>query len=531
MLGYCPSCNSMVERADDKCSRCGAPAHLVPASDHFVSGAGGQNGAAPEFAPGARLDRFTLTRRITGRDGRAVYLAHDTVRNEDVALKLVALNPASPADAAQQIQREISLHARIQDHRHIIQARDVHFVPVGGMAWLILSMEYADGGTLRDWLVAHCHDVARRRTEGLAYFKEACSGLGAMHEAGLAHLDVKPGNFAFVHGVLKVLDLHLSIVLLPEQTVDGAAAQKLSLCPGTPEYASPEHFTAARPEKLDQRADIYSLGIMLFEIVDERGQLPFAGSYERLRELHLRVPPPSLVGVDPHLARVVGHCLQKDPAKRYADIEDLLDDLEGRHLETTGASSALDERWEQVRRFVSKRSFNAALRGCREILAECPQHAEARRTLEGLQGRYREAKRLYAAVEQDLDQRGLNELAGLVQAAVRIYPKHPAGLLVQSRLATRAHEYREHIRAGIDALLRGYWESALASLERARRLCPDTPRLAQAIEFVSQVLSHQATVRGYIDQAIRAGEKRRALALARALDQYLGDIEVEVRRS
>lgn len=532
MLGYCPGCKRMVEHADGKCTRCGARARGVPPSDHFVSGIDSQGGQTPELTPGAVLERFTIARRIGGLNGTAVYLARDTVRGEDVALKVgMAIDAGPPDAAAQQLQREMSLHGRIADHRHVVRVHDLHCVPAGGLHWLVLSMECADGGTLRDWLVAHREDVHARRDEGLAYFKEACAGLAAMHEAGLVHLDVKPENLAFVGGVLKVLDLGASMATQSGELYSGVAAQQLPACPGTKEYASPQHLMAARLDELDQRADIYSLGVILYETLDQQGRLPFTGSFERLRELHLRVSPPPLVGVDTHLTRIVTRCLQKDPDGRYDDIGELLDDLEGRRSRTPGESSALDERWRDVRQLVTTGRLNAALRACREILAECPQHAEASATLEDLQARYREAKRLYAAVEQDLDQRGLNELAGLVQAAVRVYPQHPAGLLIQARLATRAREYREQIRAGVDALQRGYWETALTCLERARRMCPDTPRLAQAVEFVTQVLHHRATVRGHVDQAIRAGQKGRALALARALDEYLGDVHVEVRRS
>ena len=490
------------------------------ATEFFLSGGDPLAGATVDLPSGVVLGRFEVIQRLGGGHGSAVFLANDRVRVEQVALKVVEDGPCAAPAAARRLRREMALHSTIADHRFVIQAYDLHEVTIGGGHLLMLSMEYADGGSLRQWLADHRGNVEHRRSEGLQHLKGVCCGVGALHESGILHLDLKPENFLFAEGVLKVADLGLGLLMdrAPADTPDGC--EPCTVHAGTAAYMSPEQLRKRPPRVLDVRADIYALCVVLYELMHARGERPFHGSDNDLRACHLRTPAPALLDIDSAVTNAVARGLKKAPSERYEDIWQFLDALEGRveakQIETSGNS----ELWLQTRNFMERGDLNSALRHCRELLDAVPNHREGRKLLAEIEARYQQAERLYTVVAEEIAQRSLAESEALVKQAVTLYKEHPAGEVVQQRLWARAREYSQHLLRAKTALNRGYWEAALTRLQQAQALDPGGGGVAEAVEFVTKILAHVRYVRGQIDRAVNEGKQRQAIGLARALDRY-----------
>ncbi|HMY74334.1 MAG TPA: protein kinase, partial [Blastocatellia bacterium] len=190
-----------------------------------------------------------------------------------------------------------------------------------------IATEYIEGETLR------LH-ISRRRptlTEIMQIVTQIVSALSAAHRAGIIHRDLKPENVMLrPDGLVKVLDFGLAKQTrhTPEESDDeGAAKHKLTTASGTvmgtPSYMSPEQARGGKP---DARTDIFSLGVMLHEMI--AGELPFQGtsSYEVIAAILERDPKPP-TNAPPGLANIVNKSLQKDREQRYADIAEFQADL------------------------------------------------------------------------------------------------------------------------------------------------------------------------------------------------------------
>jgi serine/threonine protein kinase len=271
------------------------------------------------------LNRFTIKKSL-GRGGfGAVYLAEDSERKHDIALKVVTTNIGQAEMAATQMRNELTLRDKINDFTHIIRTYDIHTVEAyKGLSLILMPMEYAEGNSFRNFLAANKRDDEKRIKEGVDLFKQACKGVKAIHDAGLVHCDLKPENILICKDhkgqiVTKVSDFGISRNV-DQWSMNQAAVIQSSL--GTPYYMSPEQVKTARQKDIDGRADIYALGVILFEILD--GDPPFDGTADEVRKKHLEMNPPKLKGIDEEYVRTVHTCLEKDPEKRYKDIEVLL---------------------------------------------------------------------------------------------------------------------------------------------------------------------------------------------------------------
>ncbi len=242
-----------------------------------------------------------------GRGGMGVvYRATDLELEEDVALKV--LKPGAFEDATDglaKLKREIRLARRIS-HSNVIRVHDL--VEAGGMR--CLSMEYVPGTTLLKVL---------KQTKnlgfapGLQIAKQMCRGLEAVHREGIVHRDLKPQNIMVLpNGVVKLMDFGIS----RGETSSGDGEKKM--VEGTPAYMSPEQ---CRGETPDNQSDIYSLGIMLWEMF--AGHMPFTGkTVGSMIQQQLTTPPPPMraarADVPAELETIVMSCLAKDPSRRPA---------------------------------------------------------------------------------------------------------------------------------------------------------------------------------------------------------------------
>jgi serine/threonine-protein kinase len=235
----------------------------------------------------------------------AVYRARDRELDEEVALKVLDAEAADAA-AEQQLRREIKL-ARTITHPNVVRAYD--FGEAEGVRFF--TMEYVAGATLRELL-----DEGGRLalTPALQIAKQVCRGLGAVHRAGIVHGDLKPANIVVMTG---------GVAKLTDFGVARARRQAGTPFAGTPPYMSPEQVRGA---ELDERSDLYSAGVVMFEMFT--GRRPFdAGDPFELMRLHLEEPAPNPRSLQPALpellADTISACLAKAKADRPSTAADL----------------------------------------------------------------------------------------------------------------------------------------------------------------------------------------------------------------
>ena len=276
--------------------------------------------------------RFEI-KSLLGKGGfGSVYLVRDREMNENLALKVVFPEMGQAQMAVDQLKHEYRLRDRIDRMKHILKGHLLFTDTYKGLDLILLPMAYAEGGSLRDWMrknpleVGDGEAIEKRLKQALDYFRQACLGVQAIHEAGLVHLDLKPENLLLQNNRVKVTDFGLSrgtahlSVASPELLKDGV---------GTPVYMSPEQVFTARRKDLKDPSDIYALGVILYELLD--GDPPFDGMPEEVKRKHREVMVPKLgTEVPGWLAEVAYQCLEKDPSGRYETVKHLLGALEGK---------------------------------------------------------------------------------------------------------------------------------------------------------------------------------------------------------
>jgi len=490
---YCIHCKRTVEPTEDgKCPDCG---HQLGSGNNKYYLSEPCNGPTlrVDLKPGQKLlDRFTIKSCLGRGSFSTVYLAGDNMRSIEVALKVVAVASESVAN---RLKQEVDLHSMIDDYGHVVRVYDIHSAAYGGVVLLLVSMEYADGGSLRQWLRANRDNVQKRWSEGLSFFRQACCGVQSLHAGDIVHLDLKPENLLLVNGILKVADLGLSKCLHSIQMADDGCRpdDQDYLPPCTPAYAAPEQILAAHPDDIDHRADIHALGAILFEIHHYKCRPPFGGTYRQIRQHHLHyMPAPVIEDVEPHIARVIARCLQKNSAGRYSSVSELLDDLEGRtNTEVSQITEdspqlqmaeKIDDLWQQVCRLVNTNDLNRAGKLCRQILSISSGHDNAKCMLEEIQDKFKQASQFYRTIENGIGRKSLDELLVLLAEAVQIYPDHPDGRLVQAQLLSITRQYEKAMYEGVQAVAEKHWQMAQASFRKARQLNPGLPSIAQLVE-------------------------------------------------
>ncbi|HEU4408629.1 MAG TPA: protein kinase [Polyangiaceae bacterium] len=283
--------------------------------------------AVPPPAPkhdrsGERLDRFLLT-GLLGRGGMGeVYAALDLTLRRKVALKLLHAEAVGDAERRRRLAREARAAAAVS-HPNIAAVFEVGDVE----GEVFIALELVEGRSLRASLRQAGAPLPAPEAARIA--REIARGLAAAHAAGVVHRDVKPENVMLGHdGRVKVLDFGLAKLhsgpSAPDAPTASAVATRAGQILGSPGYMAPEQ---ARGQPTDARSDVFSCGVVLFEML--AGVRPFQGptAMDVLTAI-LRDAPPPLDGAPPALAGVVARCLAKEPGERYADAGALLAALE-----------------------------------------------------------------------------------------------------------------------------------------------------------------------------------------------------------
>jgi eukaryotic-like serine/threonine-protein kinase len=284
---------------------------LSEALDHAVAPRGdAEQNVLPK---GSVIDRYKIV-GLLGRGGMGiVYRAHDVRLDRDVALKFLYPHLAGDAVTENRVLAEARAAAALDDP-NICVIHEIGETPDGQP---FIAMAFCEGDTLKQRLV----EGAIPPADAIAIATQVVRALRTAHSRSIIHRDVKPGNIMLASdGMVKLLDFGLA-------TSDAAAVSHSGFTRGTVAYMSPEQV---RGEPLDQRSDLWSLGVVLYEMLS--GHRPFRGESDRatlLAILHEEPEPLTSVpgNVPARCVAVVERLLRKDRDERYASADALLTDL------------------------------------------------------------------------------------------------------------------------------------------------------------------------------------------------------------
>ena len=272
------------------------------------------------------IGRIVSHYRVVGKLGvggmGVVYDAEDERLPRRVALKFLSEELADDPDATRRLRREAQTIALL-NHPNICTIYEID--DYEGRPFI--AMERLDGTTLKVYMARK----ALETTEVADIAGQIAEALGVAHEKGVIHRDIKPGNiFIGEHGHVKVLDFGLARRLpTPDDTTAGLSGSTVPGRPlGTASYMAPERIMQM---PLDARSDLFSLGVVIYEMAT--GRLPFAGAspFETVTNIFEKEPSP-LLALSPHrsaaLARCVERLLAKRAEDRYQSAAALIDDLQ-----------------------------------------------------------------------------------------------------------------------------------------------------------------------------------------------------------
>jgi hypothetical protein len=324
------------------------------------------SGPPTDRGPLGRLDSLHIRRELgRGRFG-VVYEAIDEL-DRQVAVKVLKPHLAADPRERARFEREARKAAAVR-HDHIVAVYRVGQAEGSALPYLV--MEYLEGETLAARLR---RAGALPPREAAAIVRQAALGLAAAHARRLVHRDVKPSNILLEDGgvvsggvVSGAADDHPPLTThhsplrakiadfgLARATEGGSAASQSEAMVGSPAYMSPEQVAA--PGKVDGRSDIYSLGVVLYEALT--GVRPFRGSPHLVLQQVVHAPPRPPRRINDKIPRdletICLKCLEKEPGKRYANAEALVDDL-GQFLDDkpiqARRAGRLERSWRWCRR-------------------------------------------------------------------------------------------------------------------------------------------------------------------------------------
>ena len=274
---------------------------------------------------GKTISHYRILEKIGEGGMGEVYLAQDTELHRKAALKFIAAQYHSDPEFKIRFKREAQAAAAL-NHANIITIYD--FGEFEDRSYIV--MEYLEGGSLKDLISAQGLAVE----QALHLTMQICAGLSKAHEEGTVHRDIKPANILLNNsGQVKIGDFGLALLQ------GGTGITRTGTTIGTPNYMSPEQ---ARGEKLDWRSDIFSTGVVFYELLT--GHVPFTGdNYMVVLYAIVHQEPPPLQtyrpGISPGLQKIIDHALCKEIKNRYQGIGEFLADLNKESRDMAGPNA------------------------------------------------------------------------------------------------------------------------------------------------------------------------------------------------
>jgi serine/threonine protein kinase len=284
---------------------------------------------ATDLFPGMVIrGKYEVLSKIGSGGMASVYKARHVAFGEVLALKLVGTRLAHDPDFLKRFRNEAVITRRLH-HPNAVRVEDLDATEDGRP---FIVMEYVDGRSLRELVRT---DGPQPLARAVAVARQVCAALAAAHALGITHRDIKPDNILLGRGPdgaehVKVLDFGIAKVReSTEGDGEGYTPTRTGMIVGTPQYISPEQAMGKRGDEVDGRADLYSLGVVLYEMVT--GRLPFQSDTAMgmlLHHLQTAPTPPDLarpdLAIPAPLSDVLMRALQKDREQRYANAGEML---------------------------------------------------------------------------------------------------------------------------------------------------------------------------------------------------------------
>jgi len=311
----CPKCHSDNPETSRFCAGCGT--QLLPGEEIEVSPTKTLETPRVELTTGSTFaERYQIIEEL-GKGGMGkVYKVLDKEINAKVALKLI--NPEISADkkTIDRFRNELKLSRDIT-HKNVCRMYDLNKEE----RVYYITMEYVSGEDLKSF-IRRAGPLGVGKTTFIA--KQMCDGLAEAHKLGVVHRDLKPQNIMIDReGNARIMDFGIA------RSLKAKGITGTGMMIGTPEYMSPEQ---AEAKEIDNRSDIYSIGVILYEMVT--GRVPFEGdtplSIAMKHKSELPQNPKELNAQIPdNISRLILKCLEKDKDKRYQNAEEVFSDLAG----------------------------------------------------------------------------------------------------------------------------------------------------------------------------------------------------------
>ncbi|MBX9396459.1 protein kinase [Streptomyces sp. TRM72054] len=283
-----------------------------------------QDGAQGRYAGRALAGGRYQLRDLLGQGGMAsVHLAYDAVLDRQVAIKTLHTELGREQAFRERFRREAQAVAKLT-HTNIVSVFDTGEDSLDGMTTPYIVMEYVEGRPLGSVLDEDLRQYgAMPADKALKVTADVLAALEISHEMGLVHRDIKPGNVMVTkRGVVKVMDFGIARAMQSGVT----SMTQTGMVVGTPQYLSPEQ---ALGRGVDARSDLYSVGIMLFQLVT--GRLPFdADSPLAIAYAHVQEEPPVPSSINrslpPAVDALIARALKKNPNERFPTAESMRDE-------------------------------------------------------------------------------------------------------------------------------------------------------------------------------------------------------------
>ncbi|HWU05377.1 MAG TPA: protein kinase [Streptomyces sp.] len=295
------------------------------------------DGAQGRYAGGSVAGGRYQLRDLLGEGGMAsVYLAYDSALDRQVAIKTLHTELGREQSFRERFRREAQAVAKLQ-HTNIVSVFDTGEDELGGALMPYIVMEYVEGQPLGSVLQSDIQQYgAMPADKALKVTADVLAALETSHEMGLVHRDIKPGNVMMTkRGVVKVMDFGIARAMQSGVT----SMTQTGMVVGTPQYLSPEQ---ALGRGVDARSDLYSVGIMLFQLLT--GRIPFdADSPLAIAYAHVQEEPvaPSSINrsITPAMDALVARALKKNPNERFPSAAAMQDEI-ARVLSANGPAGA-----------------------------------------------------------------------------------------------------------------------------------------------------------------------------------------------